>query len=91
MLLKLMEATSFSDAKPDLHFLIALLGRHFAIRDDYQNLRSDEVSKFDSSESINMAVQSGRSISSTQLTDCISTVNKRGSARIWTRENTRFP
>lgn len=51
MLLKLMEATSASDAKLDLNFLIALLGRHFAIRDDYQNLRSNDISDFDSPES----------------------------------------
>lgn len=45
LILKLMEAMSVSDRKPNLHFLVTLLGRHFAIRDDYQNLRSDKYSK----------------------------------------------
>lgn len=45
LLLNLMTlATTANGASvPSMHSLVFLLGRHFAIRDDYQNLLSDEV------------------------------------------------
>ncbi|KAM4055514.1 polyprenyl synthetase domain-containing protein [Hirsutella rhossiliensis] len=45
MLLRLMEATSLSTNNPDLRCLIILLGRHFGIRDDYQNLCSNDYAR----------------------------------------------
>lgn len=44
LLLRLMEAISLSTNKPNLSHLMVLLGRHFGIRDDYQNLKSKDVS-----------------------------------------------
>lgn len=46
MLFRLLDAASHSEIKPELGGLVTLLGRHFGIRDDYQNLCSSEVSDF---------------------------------------------
>ncbi|KJK73476.1 hypothetical protein H634G_11289 [Metarhizium anisopliae BRIP 53293] len=42
MLFRLMNAASRSASKPELRGLVTLLGRHFGIRDDYQNLCSSD-------------------------------------------------
>ncbi|KID93932.1 Polyprenyl synthetase-related protein, partial [Metarhizium majus ARSEF 297] len=42
MLFRLLDAASRSEINPELGGLVTLLGRHFGIRDDYQNLCSSE-------------------------------------------------
>jgi geranylgeranyl diphosphate synthase, type III len=43
MVLRFMEVESNATPCQDLLHLITLLGRYYQIRDDYQNLVSDEV------------------------------------------------
>ncbi|XRM46857.1 hypothetical protein ABZX51_009883 [Aspergillus tubingensis] len=43
MALRVMEIESKTEPCPDLMHLITLMGRYYQIRDDYMNLRSDEV------------------------------------------------
>ncbi|KAK5655708.1 hypothetical protein OQA88_5641 [Cercophora sp. LCS_1] len=45
MLTRLLEANSPLPKKPDLHTLTAMLGRLYALRDDYQNLSSAEYTQ----------------------------------------------
>lgn len=45
MLTRLLDATSPLDPKPNVNDLAIMLGRCYALRDDYKNLSSTEVSK----------------------------------------------
>jgi geranylgeranyl pyrophosphate synthase len=45
LLTRLLEATSPLVHKPNLHPLTTMLGRAYALRDDYQNLSSDEYTE----------------------------------------------
>jgi len=45
MLARLLEATSPLTHKPNLHSLITMLGRAYALRDDYMNLASTEYTQ----------------------------------------------
>lgn len=43
MLTRLLEATSPLETKPNVRDLAIVLGRCYALRDDYQNISSTEV------------------------------------------------
>jgi geranylgeranyl pyrophosphate synthase len=49
MLAKLMMVKSFEHDQIGLDRICCLFGRYFQVRDDYQNLASEEVSKFSGS------------------------------------------